>query len=346
MSKELDRTIKQNVPSVPRALAALVSMEHELAATKTYDGIRKIIREASALKVLLGHVNEVKAQAEDTILIGNRRIGEEIKKVPKASGGDRKSNLPRVGNLKGGREKIGVAHTSRSRLQKLADVPVAKLKIVSKELRAAGKDATVNAVVREITQGDKKERRNTRERELGAKIKALPDRRYGVILADPPWKFEVYSKDTGMDRAAGNHYPTMDVEAIKALKVPAANDCVLFLWATVPMLPQAFDVMLAWGFEYRSQFVWVKDKTGTGFWNLNQHEVLMIGVCGNVPAPAAGERYSSIVHAPRGTHSTKPFAFHEMIETMFPNLPRVELFARERFDGWDAWGNELSEAAE
>ncbi len=202
----------------------------------------------------------------------------------------------------------------------------------------------MTAVVRELTQGDKKERRAEREHSLGAKQIALPQRAYGVIYADPPWRFTPFSNETGMDRAADNHYPTMEITEITQLAVPAAPDCVLFLWATVPMLPEALSVMSAWGFTYKSQFVWVKDKPGTGFWTLNQHELLLIGTQGNVPAPAPGEQYASAITAPRGQHSTKPFAFREMIETMFPTLPRIELFARENFAGWDAWGNEARQA--
>jgi hypothetical protein len=102
------------------------------------------------------------------------------------------------------------------------------------------------------------ERRAAREIELAAKITALPDKRYGVILADPPWRFEPWSRDTGMDRAADNHYPTLVTERIAALDVAsiAAADCVLFLWATVPTLPDALAVMHAWRFTYRSHAIW------------------------------------------------------------------------------------------
>lgn len=99
---------------------------------------------------------------------------------------------------------------------------------------------------------EKKERRAKREAELGELQRALPTKRYGVILADPPWRFEPYSRATGMDCAANSHYPTSGLEEIKALDVAsiAAPDCVLFLWATVPMLPQAHEAMAAWGFKY------------------------------------------------------------------------------------------------
>ena len=148
-----------------------------------------------------------------------------------------------------------------------------------------------------------------------------------------------------MDRAADNHYPTMTIDDIKALNVPAADDCVLFLWATTPLLPEAFEVMKAWGFSYKSACVWYKTKMGTGYWFRDQSEHLLTGVKGDVPAPEQGSQYPSIITARQGEHSAKPFAFREMIEELFPNLPRIELFAREKFEGWDCWGNEV-EAAE
>src|SRR5262249_46156584 len=127
----------------------------------------------------------------------------------------------------------------------------------------------------------KQQRRAERELSLAAAAQIAGARLgcgylYGVIYADPPWRFEPYSRESGMDRAADNHSPTMDLAAIKALPVPAADDCILFLWATAPMLPQALDVMAAWGFTYKSQFVWAKDKIGTGYWNRNQHELLLV----------------------------------------------------------------------
>ena len=98
---------------------------------------------------------------------------------------------------------------------------------------------------------DKTERRANRKSELAVKQTALPNKRYGVIIADPEWRWEPWSRDTGMDRAADNHYPTSVTEVIAARNVKsiAANDCALFLWATNPMLPHALLVMAAWGIE-------------------------------------------------------------------------------------------------
>jgi N6-adenosine-specific RNA methylase IME4 len=191
----------------------------------------------------------------------------------------------------------------------------------------------------------KAERRAQREIELGARIRALPDKRYGVIVADPEWRFEPYSRVTGMDRAADNHYPTSSTGEIAARPVGqlAAKDCTLFLWATVPMLVDALQVMAVWGFVYKSHIVWHKDKSGTGFWFRNRHELLLLGTCGAPPAPAPGHQWPSAVTAPRGAHSAKPECFLEMIEAYYPTVPKIELNRRgSPRSGWDAWGNEVT----
>jgi N6-adenosine-specific RNA methylase IME4 len=184
------------------------------------------------------------------------------------------------------------------------------------------------------------------EAQLGARQCALPQRRYGVILADPEWRFEPYSRETGMDRSADNHYPTSSLDVIKARDVPsiAADDSVLFLWATVPMLPQALEVMAAWGFDYVSSAVWVKDHIGTCYWFRIRHEILLAGTKGNIPAPAQGLQWDSVIEQPRGVHSAKPEAMCELIEAYFPHLPKIELNRRgPARPGWSVWGNEVAE---
>lgn len=208
-------------------------------------------------------------------------------------------------------------------------------------------------IVKEIRaekQGEKKERRDQREADLAKAIQALPDEKFGVIYADPEWRFEVYSRETGMDRAADNHYPTSATDEICARPVPeiAYDECVLFLWATAPMLPDALRVMEAWGFTYKTHAIWSKDKAGTGYWFRNQHELLLVGTKGNVPAPAMGTQLVSVFNCPTGRHSEKPLAAYEMIERYFPSVPKVELNARRARPGWKSWGNEApaAEAAE
>jgi N6-adenosine-specific RNA methylase IME4 len=197
----------------------------------------------------------------------------------------------------------------------------------------------------------KKVKREQRERDLGAKIVELPQKKYGVIVADPEWRFEPWSRETGMDRSADNHYPTSVLDVIKSRDVPsiAANDCILFLWATIPMLPHALAVMEAWGFNYKSNHVWGKDREGTGYWNREKHEHLLIGTRGNPVCPAPGTQRDSLIMSPRLAHSEKPECFLEMIETYFPNTPKIELNARRARKNWARWGLEApttEEAAE
>jgi N6-adenosine-specific RNA methylase IME4 len=164
---------------------------------------------------------------------------------------------------------------------------------------------------------------------------------YNVLYADPPWRFEPYSRITGMSRAADNHYATMTLDKIKLLEVPAAKHCALFLWATAPMLPHALAVMQAWGFTYKSHWIWVKDRIGTGYWSRNMHELLLIGTRGQIPAPAPGSQPESAMTYPVGRHSAKPPEFRQLIDGFYPNVPKLEMFARGKAsEHWDVMGDE------
>ena len=172
----------------------------------------------------------------------------------------------------------------------------------------------------------------------------LPAGPFQVIYADPPWAYEDRPLDN--HRSPSAHYPTMATERIAALPIAGRADAtgaVLYLWATAPCLPQALEVMRAWGFSYKSQLIWDKERPGLGYWSRNRHELLLIGTCGIVPPPHEGLRIESIVQIKRSSkHSEKPAQFTRIIESYHPNAARkLELFARGTARaGWDAWGNE------
>lgn len=227
-------------------------------------------------------------------------------------------------------------------LATLRSVPVEALHQLVSERHRAKQDA-------------KKAKREARERELGERIAggnaALvaageSGLRFPVILADPEWRFEPWSRETGMDRAPENHYPTTATRIIAERPVAAiaADDCALFLWATAPMLPQAFQVLDGWGFTYRTHAIWAKrrpgEMRGPGYWLTGEHELLMIATRGNPPAPAPGLQWPSVFVAPIGRHSEKPDRAYELIEAYFPTLPKIELNARTRRAGWEVWGAE------
>jgi ParB/RepB/Spo0J family partition protein len=268
-----------------------------------------------------------------------------VKSTSKASGKSRASvarDATRGKNVKVLTQVIGTSLDKGEELDALAKLPESKQQALAARAQAGEKVSAKTEV--------KKERRQEREAELGAKQTALPTKKRGVIYADPEYRFEPWSRETGMDRAADNHYSTSALEVIKSRNVAsiAAGDCVLFLWATVPFEKAAHEVMEAWGFKYKSQVVWDKgdgdgDDVGTGYWFRNQHEVLLVGTRGKIPAPAPGTQWKSIVRAPCGKHSEKPKVFYELIEAYFPNLPKIELNCRgPARPGWAAWGNEAT----
>lgn len=167
--------------------------------------------------------------------------------------------------------------------------------------------------------------------------------KFDVILADPPWRYSFSKSST---RKIENHYPTMTLEEIMNLKVPAADNSVLFLWATAPKLLEALDVMKAWGFTYKTQAVWDKQKIGMGYWFRGQHEILLVGTKGKFSPPAPSDRIPSVLKFPRGVHSSKPVLLQQWIEVAFPRHTKLEMFAREKRDGWAAWGNEVEPTIE
>ncbi len=237
---------------------------------------------------------------------------------------------------------------NRSALLEAARVPAAEQAKAILEIADRKALAIVGKAIRKEQQDGKKRAREAKERGLAARQRLLPDKRYGVIYADPEWRFEPYSRESGMDRAADNHYPTSETSDIVLRPVGdiADKDCVLFLWATAPMLPAALRVMAGWGFAYKSQLIWNKDRTGTGYWFRNKHELLLVGTRGDVPAPAMGDQWPSVVDAPVDVHSAKPEVFAKMIEEYFPNLPKIELNARRARPGWDVWGLEAPEGSD
>lgn len=164
---------------------------------------------------------------------------------------------------------------------------------------------------------------------------------YPVIYADPPWRYEHAESST---REIENHYPTMDLDSICALKVAdlATPDAILFLWATSPKLAEAMRVVESWGFTYRTCAVWVKDKIGMGYYYRQRHELLLVATRGAMPAPPPSARPDSVLEFPLGAHSAKPAEAAEQIEAMYPGLPKLELFCRSPRDGWSVWGNQAA----
>jgi N6-adenosine-specific RNA methylase IME4 len=182
--------------------------------------------------------------------------------------------------------------------------------------------------------------RSRRDAALGP-TPPFPGGRYELLYADPPWQLG----SPATEYAPESYYPTLSLEEIKALAVPAAERAVLFLWTVNALLPEALEVIEAWGFEYKTNFVWVKDWIGLGVWGRYRHELLLVGRKGDFPPPPGPDRIDSVIEAKRGRHSQKPACVYELLERMYPQASKLELFARGRpRAGWSAWGNEVEAA--
>jgi N6-adenosine-specific RNA methylase IME4 len=239
-------------------------------------------------------------------------IGAKLANI--SHGGDRKSD--QVANLP--LDKI--TQPQAAKLLNVSDRIIRDAKVILKE--APEKVQSIEHGKRTVHQVKREIQREETKKELEKKAVELPKEKYQVILADPPWKYDFAETAS---RQIENQYPTMSLEEICSLKIPNASDSVLFLWATAPKLKEALQVMDSWGFRYVTNAVWDKGKIGMGYWFRGQDEK---------------SRVSSVIKEERKGHSQKPGIVYQIIETMFPKLKKVELFARRTRDGWTAWGNQ------
>jgi len=171
--------------------------------------------------------------------------------------------------------------------------------------------------------------------------------KYKVIYADPPWSYK--DKALAGNRGAGCKYPTQSIDWIKSLDVAsiADDDCILFIWVTMPKLNECFDVISAWGFEYKtSAFTWIKKNKkadslfwGMGRWTRANPELCLIATKGSPKRLSAAVH--SVIESKIGRHSEKPSVVRDKIIELVGDLSRVELFAREKVNGWHSWGNEI-----
>lgn len=175
------------------------------------------------------------------------------------------------------------------------------------------------------------------------------NKKYQIIYADPPWKFKVWCYGSGSGRSPDNHYNTMELEDICNLPISeiSAKNCILFIWGTWPKLKECLSVIEAWGFEYKTDaFLWAKQNKsgngmfcGLGYWTRKNTEFVLLATKGSPKRIDKSVR--ELIISPRGRHSEKPNEVRERIVQLVGDLPRIELFAREEVEGWDAWGDEI-----
>lgn len=208
---------------------------------------------------------------------------------------------------------------------------------------------------------DKKAKNLTKINPLDEIYPKLPDKKYQVIYADPPWdyggkmqydKTTIKSENEGFKReiflsSASFKYPTLKLKELMLLDVNgiASEDCILFMWTTGPQFANAVKLGEAWGFEYKTvAFVWDKMVHNPGRYTLSQTEFVLAFKKGKFPTPRGARNIRQLVQIHRGDHSEKPLQVMDGITKMFPQQNKIELFARNNYVGWDNWGLEIPDS--
>jgi N6-adenosine-specific RNA methylase IME4 len=309
---------------IARDIKTLQSIDIELERWKKY-----CIQNKEST-ITLNKINKYRMQL-------HAKIGDEYRKLDNTRGGDRKSeNFQTSTDLttdkQSAQELIG---KSREAINKWAKINN-QLDLIDEFENDCNKQDT------EMTESGFVKFRKEKEPPRPVTIPILPEGKYNVIYADPPWPVESMILNK-WESPLDYKYKTMTLEEIKNLKVQdlAHEDCALFLWTTHTFLHDAFHIMDAWGFKYHAAVTWDKG----GGWTLcgihRRTEFCLYGYKGKMNIEQEGEALSTLFYEAKGKHSSKPIFMRKEIERKIKGKRIIELFAREKFDGWDSWGNQL-----
>ena len=320
-------------------LAHISNAKREIQAADSLLKLKDLWNKADAMRQLgqAAKDPELITYATEFKLRCERRLGEMLSAAKLRGDIDKGGHPVKTARQGSTLSDLGLSRDLSSRAQRLGAVPEAEF-----EARIAEAKEEEEKLTRRVM--DDLLRTGNRTVNNRKPSKPFPEGKYAVIYADPPWRYEHVKTES---RAIENQYPTMDLNDVCALPVSeiCADDCTIFLWTTSPKLEEAFQVLKAWGFNYRTCAVWDKEKIGMGYYFRQQHELLLVATRGSPQTPEPSERVSSIIRAPRAAHSLKPETIYELLESMYPEVPRIELFCRKPRQGWAAWGNEIEDAA-
>lgn len=315
------------------------AMKAAVAECHNIDEIAQIRDKAEAYRYCLLQAKEspeVIKQASEIKLRAERRAGEMLREREKPKGNQHSAGLQGV-TL----QNVGISKIQSHRWQKIAEIPEDKFETYLE----IEKEITTSGAIKIAQRLDRQQKSDQTISTLNAQNQQFPtDKKYSVIYADPPWKYD-HSK--AANRNIENHYPTMELVELCTLPVAELcnHPCILFMWATAPKLEQALAVLNAWGFTYTTCGVWDKQHIGMGYYFRQQTELLLIGKKGDMPSPPVESRSPSLYSEKRGKHSQKPDYYYKLVERMYPDYPKIELFSRNKRENWDNWGNESNNRA-
>ena len=266
----------------------------------------------------------VAARAKENIKIGAAIGGKSEAK------GCQKSDKPSIDTKK---ELARTASVSHDTIHKVKVIAAKATEEVKQKLRENHPGTSINREYKAIVQAERKA-----EQVEAVKSAKLPEGKFHVIVADPPWAYESRAEDTS--HRAANPYPSMTGEQIKDMAVGdrAHGNCILWLWTTNAFMVQAHEVAEAWGFKVKTILTWAKDRMGTGDWLRGQTEHCLMCVRGKPPVTLTNQ--TTLLNGPMREHSRKPDEFYRLVEALCPGM-KCELFSREDREGWSAFGAEV-----
>lgn len=343
-----------NLPSNIEDLSkfALIGREKLVAVRAEIRAIDKVGLAQEVREQKLREAQEI----SEAVLDAEVRIGELMARVPKATKGTGANQYKKST----GAENDTAVDFSKPKSEVIRDAGFTQKQVEHFQRMAAHPEAVERAKAQAREAGDILSRAKVLQ-EVGKDIRAAQkaarvekasaegvsvdifttDTKYRVIYADPPWSYND-KQDTDYYGGAEKHYDTMPIDEIAALPIDriAEKDAVLFLWTTNPLIFDSRKIFEAWGFTYKSMFIWDKVRTGMGHYNSVRHEMLLICTRGSC-TPDTPRMFDSVQSIERTeNHSEKPQQFRDIIDTLYAGK-KIELFARQPHDGWDVWGNEV-----
>ena len=321
-------------------LVKLSAARQALAEAKSLQEIKDIKDIAVAAKAYViakGLGIEMKNEASEIEIRAIRELGRMIEQkqkdgelaTQKEHGKGIQASVPEQ-NTRTTLPEIGVTRKESSTSKNLASIDDEQFEQAINKFVQNKKPLTKTAVLRDVAVVNTKTDLQ------------IPDGTYRVIYADPPWKYSD-TKQYRPDGAAENHYPVMSIQELCEMPLPKTEkNAVLFIWVTSPLLEDVFKVISAWGFKYKTSFVWDKVKHNMGHYNSVRHELLLIATKGSC-LPDEKKLFDSVQSIERSNrHSEKPKEFYNIIETLYKDGRKCELFARQVRPGWEGYGNQLN----
>lgn len=323
----MDDKVLTNIANADRLLAEAQTVQEAISVSDVAEAARIYARRVGMSVPLINRATEIKLKAE-------RKAGELLSGMEKAK--NRHSSVDSLSSL-------GITGKQSSRWQRAALVPEDEFVNYVQSANKSGREITSSGLLKLANAAAPKNGAKPAHGETGicTDLSELVQRgeKFGTIYADPPWRYQ----NQGTRASTGNHYAgDMSVDEICAMPIAelSAEKCHLHLWTTNAFLFECPKIFKAWGFEFKSSFVWVKPQMGIGNYWRNSHEIMLLGVRGGQTALSRAEM--SWHECKRGQHSAKPDAVRHSIERLSPG-PFLELFGRKKVEGWTVFGNQIVE---